>query len=404
VSERLIASGERDMLLQEMIALSEAPGLEIGALVDERGIILADSTSTLNGQSALLTQLSRAVKLIGPSGQPALQLNDTADTIFSAYPFRTAAGRIGWVLLQFDRKEAVAAARADALVESRWMASAMAFLSFILWALLHFGFAARLGRLADGVRAFGEGGTDESMLPQGEDEVGKVSDAFVSMAARLRERDARQLRLEREILEISESERRRIGHDLHDGIGQKLTAASMAANAAAAALRKDAPEQAGRIAEIGQQLREAIAETRALSHGLAPVSLAEDGLAIALGALAESTARSGNVRCVFEQPEPVRVADEAVAGHLYRIAQEAVTNALKHASASEIRIGLERQGANLLLEVEDDGEGIDEKPDGDGGIGLRVMRYRAKLIGGELEIGSAPAGGGRIACRVKLPG
>jgi signal transduction histidine kinase len=254
------------------------------------------------------------------------------------------------------------------------------------------------------VLAFGEGKWDAAKLPRGDDEVGRLSDAFSTMAARLREREAEQARLEREVLEISEGERQRIGHDLHDGLGQRLTAASMAANALVGAAQKaGAPALAERGEEIGRQLREAIADTRALAHGLAPVALADDGLMTALTALAESTSRGGTVRCVFECAEPVRIADPEVAGNFYRIAQEAVNNALKHAAPSEIRIGLERRDGMLVIEVDDDGGGFDEKAEARDGIGLRVMRYRASLIGGGLKIGSAPAGGARISCQVKEP-
>jgi signal transduction histidine kinase len=97
------------------------------------------------------------------------------------------------------------------------------------------------------------------------------------------------------------------------------------------------------------------------------------------------------------------VADAEVADHLYRIAQEAVNNALKHATPSEIRIALECLDNTLVLEVDDDGEGFEEPALPAAGIGLRVMRYRTRLIGGDLKIGSPPAGGTRICCRVKLP-
>ena len=183
----------------------------------------------------------------------------------------------------------------------------MALLSFTLWAVLHFGFAARLGQLADNMRAFGEGRRDIAALPAGSDEVGEVSAAFTAMAARLRERESEQVRLEREVMEISEGERRRIGHDLHDGLGQKLTAASMTTNALVGVLKTDAPALAKRGEEIGRQLREAIAEVRSLSHGLAPVALVDDGLMAALGMLAEGTSRGGALRCVFECSKPVRV-------------------------------------------------------------------------------------------------
>jgi signal transduction histidine kinase len=223
------------------------------------------------------------------------------------------------------------------------------------------------------------------------------------MAARLREREAEQLRLEREVLEISEGERRRIGQDLHDGLGQQLTAASMTTNALVGLLKTDSSALAERGEDIGRQLREAIAATRSLSHGLAPVALVDDGLMSALGLLAEGTSRAGGVRCVFECPRLVRMADTEVAGHLYRIAQEAVNNALKHAAPSEIRIGLEQRDGWLVLEVDDDGEGFAESGLPNDGIGLRVMRYRVRLLGGVLEIDSAPAGGARVCCRVKFP-
>jgi signal transduction histidine kinase len=223
------------------------------------------------------------------------------------------------------------------------------------------------------------------------------------MGTRLREREAEQVRLEREVLDITEGERRRIGHDLHDSLGQRLTAASMATNALVAALQTDAPTMAGRGEELGRQLREAIGEVRALSHGLAPVALVDEGLMVALTALAESSSRGVAVRCVFECPEPVRLADDSIATQLYRIAQEAVNNALKHAAASEIRIGLEHRADAIVVEIDDDGVGFDESTSHRNGIGLRVMRYRAQVIGGTFAIGSAPAGGTRISCRVELP-
>ena len=109
------------------------------------------------------------------------------------------------------------------------------------------------------------------------------------------------------------------------------------------------------------------------------------------------------MRCVFDCAEPVRVTDAEIADHFYRIAQEAVNNALKHAVPSEIRIALEFSDHTLVLEVDDDGEGFDETAPAADGIGLRVMRYRARLMEGDLGIGSPPAGGTRISCRVKLP-
>jgi signal transduction histidine kinase len=299
--------------------------------------------------------------------------------------------------------EAVADARADARTQLGWMASAMTLLGFALWGVLHFGFAMRLGRLASGVRAFGEGKTEAPPRLSGGDEVGKLSEAISTMAAKLREREAEQVRLEREVLEISESERRRIGHDLHDSLGQRLTATSMTMSAFIGMLKEEAPALTEQGEDIGRQLREAISEVRSLSHGLAPVALVDDGLMAALTSLADDVVRAGAVRCVFECADSVHVTNAEIADHVYRIAQEAVNNALKHAAPSEIRIGLAQLKETLLLEVDDDGDGFSENIPPTDGIGLRVMRYRARLIGAALEIGSPPSGGTRISCRVRLP-
>ena len=398
LSERLLSSGNRDALQGDLEAIADLPGLTDAAVVDAEGLIIADSTGKLHGRSVQETPLVEAAALMELPGQTLVRPGDDEMSIASAHPFRIGENGTGWALLEFDGTAALLAARIDANTQLVWMACAMGLLSFALWAVLHFAVASRLARLTANVRALGEGKVNAPAFPDGDDEVGVLSNAFSTMAKRLREREAQQVRLEREVLEISESERRRIGHDLHDSLGQRLTAASMSTNALVAAMKAEASPLAERGEDIGRQLRETIAEVRSLSHGLAPVAMTDDGLAVALTALAENTIRSGAVRCVFDYPAPLRVEAE-VAGQLYRIVQEAVNNALKHAECSEIRIGLERRGDALLLEVEDDGAGFDEAPDAEG-IGFRVMRYRAKIIGGELEIGSAPAGGARILCRI----
>jgi signal transduction histidine kinase len=399
----LLASGDRSGLQAVVEAIPDVPQIQIVGVVDESGQILADSTGGLRGQPAARTSLAVAAALINPAGQSVVQDREETQVVASAHPFRIGERGTGWALQVFDRAEANAAAQADARTQLNWMASAMALLSFALWTVLHFAFATRLGRLADGVLSFGEGRMEAPPRLSGGDEVGKLSGAISTMAAKLREREGEQVRLEREVLEISESERRRIGRDLHDSLGQRLTAASMTTNAFIGVLKADAPALAARGGDIGRQLREAIAEVRSLSHGLAPVALVDDGLMAALNSLAEDTRRGGVARCVFDCPTPVRVTDSEIADHFYRIAQEAVNNALKHAAPSEIRIALECRDHALVLEVDDDGAGFDETALPATGIGLRVMRYRARLMEGDLGIGSPPAGGTRISCRVKLP-
>jgi signal transduction histidine kinase len=242
------------------------------------------------------------------------------------------------------------------------------------------------------------------LLPTGGDEVGAISAAFTAMEQNLAQRAAEQTRLEREVLEVSENERQRISIELHDGVGQLLTAVSMSTSALVSAANKaGAAGLAERGEEIGRQVRDAISEVRLLARGLAPVHLAEDGLVNGLAALAESMNRSGVIKCVFENLASLPVVSPEVAGHLYRIAQEAVNNAMKHARASEIRIGLEFGQQTLSLIIDDDGEGMEPADFLGDGMGLRVMRHRADLIGASIEIMAAPAGGTRVFCQLEVP-
>lgn len=214
-------------------------------------------------------------------------------------------------------------------------------------------------------------------------------------------------RLEQEVLQISERERRRIGQDLHDGLGQHLTGiaflskslqqrlAIKAGGGAAATVEES--QDAGRIAELVQQ---AVGQTRALARGLFPVEASADGLMDALTELAARIESFFRVECVFECGQPVPVADNNVATHLYRIAQESVTNAIKHAKTKRIRISLQCNDEKLRLAVEDEGVGIADHPASAAGLGLRIMRYRAKMIGGTLSIDRGATGGVTVACEI----
>lgn len=209
--------------------------------------------------------------------------------------------------------------------------------------------------------------------------------------------NAEQRRLEREVLQISEEEKRRIGRELHDGLGQHLTALEFMSQGLARSLEAKAPELSETAREISRQIRQTISQVRRLSHGLAPVTLEEGGLSNALQELAETIAASG-IACEFFGEPITRPLAAAISIHLYRIAQEAVTNALKHAGASRILLSLREQPDGLELNIEDDGRGLAQTGSRNNGIGLHVMEYRARLIGAHLLIGSPPDGGTRIAC------
>ena len=214
-------------------------------------------------------------------------------------------------------------------------------------------------------------------------------------------------RLETELLEISDSEQRRIGHDLHDGLGQQLTALEMKSflileDLAATDLEARRLRLREQAQEMSQALRECITVTRSISRGLAPVVLKTEGLMGALTDLAHRSCVPGKVRCRFLSSSPVMIDDLQVAKHLYRIAQEAVNNALKHARARWIHITLSKRAGILRLQIKDDGRGLPKARKAGRGMGVEVMRHRAHVIGASLEIDSTPGGGATVTCKLPM--
>ena len=221
--------------------------------------------------------------------------------------------------------------------------------------------------------------------------------------AELNERETRKL--QRELLEITDSEQRRIGHDLHDGLGQHLTGIAFMSKLVEQRLSTKQVPEAVDAAKISGLMNKAIGWTRDLARGLAPVDLdREEGLASALRKLTESTADMFGANCRFElvaEAGPVR--DPIAAGHLYRVAQEAMNNAIKHAHSKHIVVRLTRRPGEAMISVEDDGNGFDPDAVRAGGMGLRIMRYRAKMINGRFAISPRDGGGTVISCTCPLP-
>ncbi|HWW01837.1 MAG TPA: PAS domain S-box protein [Candidatus Acidoferrum sp.] len=210
-------------------------------------------------------------------------------------------------------------------------------------------------------------------------------------------------RLERELLEISDQERRRIGQDLHDGLCQHLAGIELKSQVLAQKLGARSKAAAGRAAEIARHVREAIGQTRSLARGLSPVTLESEGLASALHELADNAEGMFTLACAVECVGPILITAPATLTHLYRIAQEAVSNAVKHGKASRVLIRLESSPARTILRVTDDGRGFPEPAPRSKGMGLRIMRYRAGMIGGVLSIDRNPAGGTTVTCSVANP-
>lgn len=224
----------------------------------------------------------------------------------------------------------------------------------------------------------------------------RARDAAVAGQAEARE-------LERRILEVTDAEQRRIGHDLHDGLGQHLTGVALLARRLEHRLAAEKSPQAEHSAQIAALVKTAIELTQDISRSLSPAVLERGGLADALQELAANSERLLGIRCVteFEGPPPALGVETAV--HFYRIAQEAVSNAVKHGRATVVRLRLETRGPTLLMQVADNGTGMKPRPnDGRGGSGLRIMQYRARMIGAEIDVGHGNEGGAVITCRYTL--
>jgi signal transduction histidine kinase len=220
-------------------------------------------------------------------------------------------------------------------------------------------------------------------------------------SALMRETGARE-RLEKEILEISEREQRRIGHDLHDGLCQHLTATAMAAQVLGEKLAARSLAESRDAAEIVRLIEEGIAMTRNMAHGIAPIDMESEGLLTALRGLAANVSRMFKVACKLECDSPPLIEDADVATHLYRIAQEAVHNALRHGKPRQILISLSRVRERAELTVEDDGTGLPESWQSGRGLGTRIMAHRAGMIGGVLSIEPNPTGGTFVRCSFPL--
>jgi signal transduction histidine kinase len=193
-------------------------------------------------------------------------------------------------------------------------------------------------------------------------------------------------RLEQEILEISEREKRRIGQDLHDSLGQLLTGIGFKSKSLESKLVAKGLPEAQSASQIAALVIEGTSQARRLARGLQPVEPNPSGLMIALQELSLTMQELFSVDCVFDCPKPITVNDAATATNLYRIAQEACHNAVKHGRSARIEIRLDGSAQQPVLKVSDDGRGFDGSTISSKGLGLRIMQYRASMIGGTISI------------------
>lgn len=205
-------------------------------------------------------------------------------------------------------------------------------------------------------------------------------------------------RLQSEILRIGDDERRRIGQDLHDELGQMLTGLGLMAQNVARRLEQRGADEADDVRQIATFVRKADEFARNLSRGLVPVELGEQGLSAAIERLARNGAKLFGIDCTFSAPEDLAAMDPFVCGHLYRIAQEALSNATRHGKATRVAIDLSKRDSGVVLSVTDNGTGLPPDWEAGEGLGIKIMHYRASIAGGTLEVKPRPEGGTRVTC------
>lgn len=210
-------------------------------------------------------------------------------------------------------------------------------------------------------------------------------------------------RLEREVLQATEREQWRIGRDLHDSIQGNLAGAKMLLSVIEKRVREHAADLGDQINEVAHVMQHTLEQTRGLSHGLCPMDLHGPGLPRCLVELCGSMQSLFRVNCEFRHDKGLLIEDELIATQLYYIAQEAVNNAVKHSRGKHIWVALEQQDGQAVLSVIDDGTGIDKTRRTGTGLGMRTMNYRARLMGGTLDVAAGTPHGTIVRCRLGLP-
>ena len=220
--------------------------------------------------------------------------------------------------------------------------------------------------------------------------------------AALQREVAERQRLDREIAQVADRERHRLGQELHDSLGQHLTGTALVAQVLKEKLALKAALETAEAEKLVRYVEEGIDLTRNLARGFFSPELDADGLTVALHGLAENVTERFGIDCVFEGEESIRVPDSAIATQLYRIAQEAVANSVKHAAAQRITIRLGMSSSELLLAISDDGIGFPDRLPRSEGLGLQLMRHGASLAGASFDVRRNGQRGTLITCKLNL--
>jgi len=226
----------------------------------------------------------------------------------------------------------------------------------------------------------------------------RVQERTMALQREVAERE----RLVQEIARVADRERRRLGQDLHDSLGQHLTGTALAAQVLKEKLAARSASEVAEAEKLVRYIEEGIDLTRNLACGFFSPELEADGLMVALKGLAEHITERFRINCVFNGDESIRIHDSTVATQLYRIAQEAVANSVKHAAANRIDIRLEMDGPELCLTVIDDGVGFPDKQPQTKGLGLHLMRHGAALSGATFDVRRNGLNGTIATCKLRI--
>lgn len=240
------------------------------------------------------------------------------------------------------------------------------------------------------VKHFGRGSTGDysvRMLYDNNDEIGQLSRYFNRFIGQIGDEIRERERLEQQLIEAEDNERLKIGQDLHDDLAPHLIGIEVMCQVLSNKLRAEGPEYAQQIDKIRALIAESIVKTRAMARGLCPIHNISEGLGAALRELVEVISDIHSVQCVLHSTEKVNLKG-AVAVHLYRITQEAISNAVKHSGASRIAVVLADEDDDFILEIRDNGKGFAVSTVA-AGMGLQIMKFRSQLFGGKLAIESS---------------
>lgn len=208
---------------------------------------------------------------------------------------------------------------------------------------------------------------------------------------------------EKEILEVTQEEQRRFGSQLHDGLCQELTAILVFAKGLTQKMERENRLDIAELKKISDLLHGAVDQARNTARGLYPGELEGNSLMHTLEELTSGTQELSDISCRFHCPEPILINDNNIATHFYKIAQEAVSNAVMHGKPRSIEVGLVQRGGTITLTVKDDGIGFIPDPLNSNGIGLKIMKYRAHLMGASFQIAPNPPHGTVLQCGLKIP-